>query len=117
MCLKDTNNFKDTNDLKDTNNPTELANNIIELTSQVNSNDINLAISGIVPRGDQLNNIACEVNNILKEECGKRNISFLDNSNINTRYHLNYSRLHLNQKGIYRLMHNFVDFINSMNQD
>ena len=43
----------------------------------------NIFISGIVPRRDKLNMKAALVNSFLKNECGKRNICFINNSNIN----------------------------------
>ena len=58
-------------------------------------------MSGTVPRCDDLNNKAHEVNRRLVLMCKERNISFLSHDeNIDPSKHLNESKLHLNCNGI-----------------
>ena len=66
----------------------------------------NVLVSGIVPRNNKLNIKAIEVNRHLKNECRKRNICFISNSNINPKYGCNKNRLHLNRKGTNKLVEN-----------
>ena len=68
----------------------------------------NILISGIFPRQDKLNAKAAQVNSFLKNECGKRNICFINNSNINPRYHCNQIGIHLNRSGTNRLIENLL---------
>ena len=44
----------------------------------------------------------------MKNECRKRNICFISNSNINPKYDCNKSGLHLNWKGTNKLVENFL---------
>ena len=54
-----------------------------------------MLLSGIVPRPDKLKGKATQVNKFLKNECSKRNICIINNSNINLRYHCDQSGIHL----------------------
>ena len=44
----------------------------------------------------------------MKNECRKRNICFISNSNVNPKYDCNKSGLHLNWKGTNKLVENFL---------
>ena len=72
-----------TNDLKKENSANEISNDIIEVALLCKSDNINVLVSGIIPHSDKLNANAIEVNRHLKNECRKRNICFISNSNIN----------------------------------
>ena len=57
---------------------------------------------------DKLNAKAAQVNSFLKNEYGERNICFINNSNINPKYHCNQSGIHLNRSGTNRLIENLL---------
>ena len=61
----------------------EIVQKILKLAVFGKLDSNNILISGIFPRQDKLNAKAAQVNSFLKNECGKRNICFINNSNIN----------------------------------
>ena len=71
-----------------------------------------IVVSGLVPRGDDLNEKVESVNIILQRMCNQRNLGFIDNSNINPGRHLNMSKLHLNVTGTNELQKNLQSIIN-----
>ena len=75
-----------TNDLKKKNSANEISNDIIENALLCKSDNNNVLVSGIILRSDKLNAKAIEVNRYPKNECHKRNICFISNSNINPKY-------------------------------
>ena len=78
----------------------EIADGIIDLGKSMKTDNGNITISNIIPRGDRLNNKANEVNNFLIQLCRDCNIRFTDHSkNINPHKHLNRSKLHFNITG------------------
>ena len=97
-----------TNDLRQNTSAVEIGQKILELAVFCKSNSNNILISGIVPRRDKLNAKAAQVNSFLKNESGKRNIFFTNNSNINSRCHCNKSGIHLNRSGTNRLIEHFL---------
>ena len=84
-----------TNDLKQSTSVVEIGEKILELAAFCKLNRNNILISGIVPRRDKLKGKATQVNKFLKNECSKRNICFINSSNINPRYHCDQSGIHL----------------------
>ena len=62
-------------------------------------------ISGLVIRKDKLNKKGNEVNELLKNKCGIRQLSFIDNKNISL-VMWNKSGIHLNEYGTTRLVMN-----------
>ena len=70
-----------------------------------------IELSGIVPRNDNFNNKATELNKELSKMCKKEKLLFLDHSNMNQKTHLNRSELHLNCNGYEKLGKDFVSFI------
>ena len=72
-----------TNDLKKENSAIEISNDIFEVALLCKCDNKSVLVSGIVPRSDKHNAKAIEVNRHLKNECRKRNICFISNSNIN----------------------------------
>ena len=73
----------------------------IYLATSLKNDDNTVTIYGIVPRLDDLNNKANEVSCRLVLMCKERNISFLlHDESIDSRKHLNESKLHLNSNGI-----------------
>ena len=66
------------------------------------------AVSGIVPRLDELNNKAPEVNNHLEFMCKQRGLPYISHyETIDSNKHLNESNLHLNSYGIRVFAENF----------
>ena len=77
------------------NSANEISNDIIEVALLCKS-DNNALVSVIIPRSGKRNAKTTEVNKHLKNECRKRNICFISNSNINPKYDCNKRGLHLN---------------------
>ena len=78
----------------------ESANQLLTLQKSLLSENWKVTISGIIPRNNQWNNKAEQVNNHLKEMCSSVNMEYIDHfKNFNPRRHLNNSKLHLNEKG------------------
>ena len=96
------------NNLKKEKSANEISNDITECTLLCKSDNNNVLVSGIVPRSGKFNAKATEVSRHLKNECLKRNICFICNSNINPKYNCNKSGLHLNWKGTNKLVENFL---------
>ena len=78
-----------TNDLKKENSANKISNDIIEVDLLYKSDNNNVLVSCVIPRSDKLYAKAIEVNRYLKNECRKRNIYFISNSNINPKYDCN----------------------------
>ena len=79
----------------------QMSRSIIELGTSLKNHTNTVSISAIVPRSDELDNKATEVNNCLILMYHERNIPFLSLSNIiNTSKHLNESKLHFNSQGM-----------------
>ena len=68
----------------------------MDLTTSLKNNGNSVIVSGIVPRFDNLNNKATEVNSHLVLMCAERNIPFISHSEFDSSKHLNESKLHLN---------------------
>ena len=80
------------------------------------SDDNTLNVSGNVPRLEDLNNKANEMNRRLVLMCKERNISFLSHDeSIDPSKHLNESKLHLNSNGIKIFAENFSRFLVKLN--
>ena len=89
------------NDLRTGNTAIQIAKAATNLVTSLKNDDNTVTVSGIVPRLDDLNNKANEVNRRLVLMCKERNISFLShNESIDPSKHLNESKLHLNSSGI-----------------
>ena len=102
-----------TNDLKSDSSPDEIANEITSLALSVKEKGHQIAVSGILPRGDRFSKKAKDVNDCLEIQCKEHNIDVISHENINTRSHLNQDRLHPNRKGQYMMGNNFSTFINN----
>ena len=76
-----------------------IADKIVETAESLKTEDNNIVLSTIVPRGDKLNEKAKEVNNVLEKPCNQKQIDLIKHSNINTKRHLNRSKLHLKGYG------------------
>ena len=102
-----------TNYLKSVISAKEIANEIIALALSVNENGQQIAVSGIIPRGDTFSQKVKGVNECLKVQCKDHNVDFISHKNINPRVHLNQDRLHSKRKGHYMMGNNFSSFINN----
>ena len=96
------------NNVKKENKANEIRNDIIEVALLCKSDNDNVLISGIIPRSNKLSPKATEVNRHLKNECRKRNICFISNSNVNSKCNYNKRGLHLNWKAANKLVENFL---------
>ena len=89
-----------TNDPNSERTASQIARSIIELALSLKSKDNKISVSLIVPRNDNLNNKASEVNCRLVHMCAERNIPYIDHTNsIQPENHLNESKLHFNRYG------------------
>ena len=102
-----------TNDFKSINSPEKIANEIISLALSVKRKSQQIAISGIVSRGDRFSKKAEGVNDCLTVQCKDHNVDFISHKNINPGSHLNQDRQHLNIKGQYMIQNNFSTFNNN----
>ena len=105
-----------TNDLRTENTASQIAKATIDLATSLKNDDNTVTVSGIVPRLDDLDNKANEVNRRLVLMCMERNISFLSHDeSIDPSKHLNESKLHLNNSGIKTFAENFSRFLVKLN--
>ena len=105
-----------TNDLRSEKTSRNIAKSIVDLAMLLKSSGSSVIVSGIVPRFDNLNNKASEVNNRLALMCKDRKVPFVSHSEtIDSNKHLNESKLHLNHNGIKVFAENFSVFLKSFN--
>ena len=101
-----------TNDLKKDVTVEEVAENIIKLATSSFLSGTKIAISGLVPRNDNLSERCDYLNDYLHKACAERNIAFINHYHCMDRYrHLNKSKLHLNEEGTVMLANSFLTFI------
>ena len=75
-----------------------------------------IAVSGRVPRLDELNNKAAEVNTHLEFTSKQRGLPYISHcETIDPNKHLNESNLHLNSDGIRVFTENFSNFLSKSN--
>ena len=104
-----------TNELNSPKKSSEIAKSIIDLAASLKTCTNRIVISLIVPRGDDLNNKASEVNDRLKNMCLNRNYLYIDHSDsINVADHVNDGNLHLNKYGKAVLAKDFTNFLGNM---
>ena len=104
-----------TNNLSSEQNAERIAKSIVDLAKLSVNDHCSVSISSIVPRNDEWNNKAQEVNSFLKNMCTNIDIDFIDNTKvINARKHLNNSKLHLNLKGSVKLRDVLTESIRSL---
>ena len=90
-----------------------IAKSIVDVAKNIQSDTRKVSISGILPRNDNFNNKAMEVNKELSKMCNREKLLFLEHNNIKPKTHLNKSKLHLNRNGNEKLGKNFINFINN----
>ena len=98
------------------NTASQIAKATIDLARSLKNDDNTVIVSGIIPRLDDLNNKANEVNRRLVLMCKERNISFLSHDeSIDPSKRLNERKLHLNSNGIKIFLENFSRFLVKLN--
>ena len=85
----------------------EIAQSIVDLACHIKRHDIEVAVSGIIARGDKHLDRK-RVNFILEDLCSKKKLTFIDHPNIKATKHLNRSHLHLNNLGDTILTNNLL---------
>ena len=101
-----------TNYLKINQNPSDVANEIINLAKNIKISGTEVSISSLIPRGDRLSEKGKKVNKMLQEKCTTENFAFILHKNINSKLDLFPDNLHPNKKGQGILKGNFRKFIN-----
>ena len=105
-----------TNDFRAESTASQIAKATIDLATSLKNDDNTVTVSGIVPRLDDLNNKAIEVNRRLVLMCKERNISFLSHDeSIDPSKYLNEGKLHLNSSGIKTFAEKFSRFLVKLN--
>ena len=105
-----------TNDLKEEQTASQTAKSIIDLSVSLKKNENMIAVSGVVPRLDELNNTAAEVSNQLELMWQQRRLPYISHcETIDPNQHLNGSNLHLNYYGIRVFAENFSNFLSKSN--
>ena len=100
-----------TDHLKTERTARQITKSIIDLSISLKKNGNMIAVSGIVPRLDELNNKAAEVNNRLELMCKQRGLPCICHcETIDPNKHLNESNLHLNSYGIKSFCRKFFKF-------
>ena len=100
-----------TNDLRTENATSQIAKATIDLATPLKNDDNNVTVSALVPRLDDLNNKANEVNRRLVLMYKEKNISFLSHDErIDPSKHLNESKLLLTVMVLKLLQKIFLDF-------
>ena len=90
-----------TNSLRTEDEPRQIVNDIITETKGMKSESNEIFISSIVTRNDKYNDKGSEVNELLKLQCSKLDLGYIDNSNITNDC--------LNKSGIHLTLHSFFN--------
>ena len=101
-----------TNDWNSDSTSDEIADKILNLATSIKTSKNQVFVSGLVIRKDELNKKGNEVNELLKNKCGIRQLSFIDTKNISLGM-LNKSGINLNEYGTTRLINNFCFSMNA----
>ena len=85
---------------------------IVDLVKSLLSESRKVTISGIIPRNEQWNVKAEQVNKHLKEICSSVSMDYIDHfKNFSPKRNLNNSKLHLNEKGSWKVNDIFVSYL------
>ena len=101
-----------TNDLKSNQNPSDIANEIVNLAKNIKNSGTEVSISALILRGDRLSEKGKKVNKELQEKCTAENFAFILHKNVNSKLDIFPDKLHPNKKGQSILKGNFRKFIN-----
>lgn len=72
-----------------------------------------IAISAMTPRKGMKEEVP-KINKLLKEMCRYYRFDYIDNSNINFKYHMAYDQVHLNYEGVEILELNYIDYLKNL---
>ena len=98
-----------TNDLKSNQNPSDIANEIINLTKDIKISGTEVSLSSLIPRGDRL---SVKVKKKLTK-CTVKSFAFLVHKNIYSKLDVFPDKLYPNKKGQVILKGKFRIFINA----
>ena len=101
-----------TNDLKSNQNPSDIANEIINLAKNIKISGTEVSISSLIPPGDRLSETGKKVNRELEEKYTAENFAFIVHKNMNSKLDLFPDKSHPNKKDQVILKGNFRKFIN-----
>ena len=104
-----------TNDLSSDKTPEQICNDIVNLAASIKDKDIKVEISEIVERNDALNEKVVLVNEYLSKICKTIGLPIIKHHNIKPEFHLNQSKLYLNEKGNAIFVSNFRRYLNNLN--
>ena len=105
-----------TNGLFSNKSPEQISLDILNLANSLKLDNNTVIVLSIVPCDDENKKEVDEVNIILEELCKANNIGIISHRNINSKRHLNRSRLHLNDAGVSLFVRNFRDFLNNFDK-
>ena len=88
-----------TNDLKDNKSAVEIADKITSRSIRLRKDNNEVTVSGICPRGDNLNDKTHYVYKILEQRCKQCQLGFIRHERMDAKYHTNGSNFHLNRAG------------------
>ena len=105
-----------TNELSSNKSPEQISLDILNLANYLKLDNNTVIVASVVPHDDENKKEVDEVNIMLEELCKANNVGMISHRNINTKRHLNRSRLHLNDAGISLFVRNFRDFLNNFDK-
>ena len=105
-----------TNNLSFNKSPEQVSLDVLNLSNSLKVDNNTVIVSSIIPRDDENEKKADEVNIILEELCNANNVCMILHRNVDLKRHLNKSRLHLNDAGVFLFVRNFRDFLNNFDK-
>ena len=103
-----------TNDLRSDSSSKEIAKSVMDIATNMKTEENDIIVSSIISRGDGYNEKAGTVNEHLMKLCVENDIVYLDNSNIcleNLERGGNWGGLHLNDSGTELFKRNILDIL------
>ena len=101
-----------TNSLRTTDTEQNIAENILNLASNIKKDTKEIIISSIIARRDQFKDKAEKVNDFLFNKCQQLDIPFIRHNKLRSEIHLKPKALHLNFMASVLLSDNFAAWIN-----
>ncbi len=109
------------NDLSSSRSPETVAETLVNIGVDCMNAGVpveKIRISSILPREDaHQQGKRKKINDLLQQECKKRNFMFIANSNIVFSRHIRRDGVHLNKVGTEKLANNFLDVLNNSNNN
>ena len=101
-----------TNESSFENDAGRVGKSIVDLVKSLLSESRKVTIYGIIPQNEQWNDKVEQVNKHLKEICSSVNMDYIDHfKNFSPKRNLNNSKLHLNEKGSWKVNNIFVSYL------